>query len=140
MLQCTWKGEGAAEACGIKFRKKSIIRRHQSWIVHKTSCICKDQWSSLLSPYYIHIIILCRPFSEGAPPAGNPAVCPAGTPRASQPITIEIPNKLFGPAVDPAGRPRALPTVGAPSQLLVGFFFGTAGIFIPEKHKQFGTK
>ncbi len=30
---------------------------------------------------------------EGAPPAGNPAVDPAGTQRASQPITKEIPNK-----------------------------------------------
>ncbi len=51
---------------------------------------------------------------EGAP-AGNPAVCPAGTPRAGQPITKENPNKTTRLAVDPAGSPRVLPAMGAPS-------------------------
>ncbi len=42
---------------------------------------------------------------EGAPPAGNPAVCPAGTPRAAIHTTKEIPHKT----TRPRGRPRGQP-------------------------------
>jgi hypothetical protein len=68
------------------------------------------------NPIFILRTMVC-PFFFKYPPPGNPAVCPAETPRASQPMTKRIPNKTTRSRGRPAGSPRALSAVGAPSKV-----------------------